>query len=71
MSWLPTGALNGTFDWVANALRLTCADPNSWIGDGDFARDGLRLNGEGNRGLGQIYARVSVLDVGESAGSKK
>jgi hypothetical protein len=29
------------------------------------------MNGEGNRGLEQIYARVSVLDVGESAGSKK
>jgi len=71
MSCLPIGALNGTFDWVANAFRLTCVDPNSWIGDGDFARDGLRLNGEGNRGLGQIYNRVNGLDVGESAASKK
>jgi len=71
VSWLPSGALNDRFDCVANALRLTCVDPNSWIGDGDFARDGLRMNGEGNRGLGQIYARVSGLDVGGSAGSKE
>ena len=71
MSCLPIGALNDRFDWVASALRLICVDPNSWIRDGDFSRDGLRLNGEGNRGLGQIYATVSGLDVGESAGSKK
>ena len=34
------GALNDRFDWVANALGLTFVDPNSWIEEGDFARDG-------------------------------
>ena len=67
VSWRRTGALNGRLDWVANAL----VDPNSWIEDGDFVRDGLHLNGRGKRRLGQLYARVSGLDVGGSAGSKK
>jgi len=52
-------------------LRLTFVDTYSWIEEGDFARNGLRLNGRGKRRLGQIYARVSGLDVGGSAQSKK
>ena len=70
VSWRRIGALNDIFDWVANALGPTFVDPNSWIEEGDFARDGLHLNGRGKRRLGQIYARVSGLDVGESAESK-
>ena len=46
MSWKRTGTLNDRYDWVANALGLTFVDPNSWIEDGDFARDGLHLNEE-------------------------
>ena len=65
------GALYDGFDWVANALGLNLVDPNSWIEDGDFVRDELQLNARGYRRLGQLYARVSVLDVGGSAGSKK
>jgi len=57
------GALNGRFDWVANALGLTFVDPNRWIEDGGSARDGLHLNGRGKRQLEQLYARVSGLDV--------
>ena len=34
-------------------------------------RDGLHLNRRGKRQLGQLYARVSGLDVRGSAGSKK
>jgi hypothetical protein len=64
------GAHNDRFDCVATALGLTFVDPNSWIENGDFARDGLHLNGRGKRRLGQPYARVSGLDVGGSAGSK-
>jgi lysophospholipase L1-like esterase len=71
VSWRRIGALNYRFDWVANALRLTFADPNSWIEGGDFARDGLHLNGTGKSRLGQLYARASGLDVGGSAESKK
>ena len=52
-------------------LGLNFVDPNSWIEDGDFARDGLHLNGRGRRRLGQLYARVSGLDVGGSGESKK
>ena len=64
VSWRRTGALSDRFDWVANGLGLTFVDPNSWIEDGDFVRDGLHLNGRGTRRLGQLYARVSGLDVG-------
>jgi len=71
VSWRRTGALNDRFDWVANALGLTFVDPNGWIEDGDFPRDGLHLNGRGKRRLGQLYARVSGLDFGGSAESKK
>ena len=70
MSWLPTGALNDRLDWVANALRLTCVDPNSSMEDRYFAGDLLHLNGKGKKGPGQIYVSVSGLDVGGSAESK-
>ena len=63
-------ALNDRFDWVANALGLTFVLPNSWIEDGDFARNGLHLNVRGKGRLGHLYARVSGLDVGGSAESK-
>ena len=66
VSWRLVAALNHRFDWVANALGLNLVDPNSWTEDGDFARDGLHLNGRGKRRLGHLYARVSGLDVGES-----
>jgi len=51
-------------------LGLTFFDPDTWIEEGDFARDLLHLNGRGTRRLGQLYARVSGLDFGGSAGSK-
>ena len=69
VSWRRTGAVNDRFDWVANALGLASVDPNSWIEEGDFVIDGLQLNGRGKRRLGQLYARVSGLDVGGSAES--
>ena len=69
-SWRRIGELIDRLDWVANALGLTFVDPNRWIEDGDFARDGLHLNGRGKTRLGQLYARVSGLDVGGSTGSK-
>jgi hypothetical protein len=70
VSWRRIGVLNDRFDWAANNLGLTFVDPNSWIEDGDFARDGFHLNGRGKRRLGQLYARGSGLGVGESAGCK-
>jgi hypothetical protein len=70
VSWRHIGVLNDRFDWVVNALEITFVDPNSWIEDGDFARDGLHLNGRGKRGLGQLYVRVSGLDDGASTECK-
>jgi hypothetical protein len=70
VSWRRIGGLNDRYDWVTNALGLTSAVPNSWIEEGDFARDGLNLNGRRKRRLGQIYSIVIRLDVGGSAGSK-
>jgi hypothetical protein len=63
--------LNDRFNWRARALGITFVDPNSWIDDGDFARDGLYLNGRGKRRLGHLYAGISELDVEASPGSTK
>jgi hypothetical protein len=70
VSWRRIGAVNDRLDWVANALEFTFVDPSTWIEDGDFARDGLHLNGRGKRRLGKLYARVSGLDDGASTGRK-
>jgi len=55
---------------LANYVYLTFVDPNNWIEDGDFARDGLHLNGRGKRRLRQLYARLCGFHVGGSAESK-
>jgi hypothetical protein len=53
-------------------LGITSVDPNSWIEERDFGRDGLHLNGRGRNRLGQpyVYARVSGLDSGGSKGRR-
>jgi lysophospholipase L1-like esterase len=71
VSWRRIGALNDRYDWIAGALGITFVDPNSWIEDGDFARDGLHLNERGKRRLGQLYARIGGLNDEASPGSKK
>jgi hypothetical protein len=71
VSWRRIGALNYRLDWVAKAMGLTFVDPNNWIEDGDFGRDGVHLNVRGKRHLGNLYARVSGLEVGGSAESKQ
>jgi len=70
VSWRRIGALNDGYDRLKNALGLTFVVPNSWIEDGDFARDWLHLKGRGKRRLGQLYVTVSGLDVGGLAVSK-
>jgi hypothetical protein len=62
VSWRRIGALSDRYDGVTNALGLTFFDLNSWIEDGNFARDRLHMNGGGKRRLGQLYVRVSGLD---------
>ncbi|PNF36340.1 hypothetical protein B7P43_G00510 [Cryptotermes secundus] len=58
VSWRRIGALNDRYDWVARSLGVTFVDPNSWIEDWDFGRDGLHINSSGARKLGQLYSRV-------------
>jgi hypothetical protein len=56
------GALNDRYDWVARTPGVTTVDPNSWIEDWDFRRDGLHIKRNGTRKQGQLYA--SVCDSG-------
>ncbi|PNF18175.1 hypothetical protein B7P43_G01827 [Cryptotermes secundus] len=58
VSWRRVGAANDRFEWIARNLGTTFVDPNSWIRDGDFSRDGLHLNRGGARQLGDLYCRV-------------
>jgi hypothetical protein len=61
VSWRRSGALNDRFNWEANALGLNFVDPNSWIEDGDFVRDGLHLNGRGKNDLDNYM--LELVDV--------
>jgi lysophospholipase L1-like esterase len=70
VSWRRIGALNDRIDWVAKTLEITFVDPNTWIEDGYFARDGLHLIGRGKTRLGKLYARVSGLNDGALTGCK-
>ena len=58
-------AANGRLEWVARSLGAAFVEPNSWIRDLDFGRDGLHLNRNGARELGELYSRVFGID-GES-----
>jgi hypothetical protein len=58
VSWRRVGAANDRLEWVAANLGATFVDPNSWISDGDFSRDGLHLNRDGAKQLGDLYGRV-------------
>ena len=65
LNWRRVGAANDRFGRVARNLGATIVDPNSWIRDRDFGRDGLHLNRNGARQLGDLYSRVCGTD-GES-----
>jgi hypothetical protein len=58
VSWRRIGALNGRYDWIAKILGTIFVDPNSWIENWDFSRDGLHINRSGARKLSQLYSRV-------------
>jgi hypothetical protein len=62
--WRRVGAANDRLEWVARNMGATFVDPNSWIRDGDFCRDGLHLNRNGARQLGDLYSRVCGIDGG-------
>jgi len=44
VSWHRIGAVNSRYEWVATTLEVTFEDPNSWVDDWDFGRDGLHIN---------------------------
>jgi hypothetical protein len=56
------GVANDRLQWVARTLGATFVDPNSWIRDEDFGRDGLHLNRHRARQLGDLYSRVCGLN---------
>jgi hypothetical protein len=60
-AWRCIGVLNDRYDWIVKTLGVTCVDPNSWLEDWDFVRDGLRINWRGARRLNQLYSRVGGL----------
>jgi len=64
VTWRRVGAANSRLEWVASSLGATFVDPNSWIRDLDFGRDGLHLNKIGARELGELYSRVCGIDSG-------
>jgi hypothetical protein len=62
MNWRRVGAANDRLKWIARNLGATFVDPNSWIRDVDFGRDGLHVNRNGARQLGDLYSRVCGID---------
>ena len=49
VAWRCIRVLNDRYDWIAKTLGVTFVDPNSWLEDWDFARDGLHINPRGAR----------------------
>lgn len=56
--WRRVGVVNRMFEWVAQTRNVFFVDPNSWLQDGDFGRDGLHLNRSGSTKLGGLFSRV-------------
>jgi hypothetical protein len=64
--WRKIGRVNEAFEWVTERLVVESVDPNSWMDDRDFARDGVHLNRRGVVALGALYLRM----VGPSSGDE-
>jgi hypothetical protein len=62
VNWRHVRAANDRLEWVARNVGATFVDLNSWIRDVDFGRDGLHLNRNGARQLGDLYSRVCEID---------
>jgi hypothetical protein len=61
VAWRRIGTLNDGYDWIVKILGVPFVDPNSWLEDWDFARDGLHINRRGARQLNQLYSRVGGI----------
>ena len=64
MSWRRIGTVNDRLEWVANTLGMNFVDPNSWVDDWDFSRDGLHINRRGAIDLGQLYSTACGIGDG-------
>jgi hypothetical protein len=64
VSWWRIRAINSIYEWVAQTLGVTFVDPNSWVDDWDFGRDGLRINQREARHLRQLYSSVRGIGGG-------
>jgi len=58
VSWRRNGAVNSRYEWIAKTIGVTFVDPNSWVDDWDFGRDGLRIKQIGAKHLGLLSSRV-------------
>lgn len=58
VNWRKVGRVNKAFEWVAECLGARFVDPNSWIDDRCFGRDGIHLNRRGAADMGSLFARV-------------
>jgi hypothetical protein len=58
VAWRRIGTLNDRYGWIAKAMGVTFFDPNTWLEDWDFAREGLHINRRGARRISQLYSRV-------------
>jgi hypothetical protein len=50
---------------VAERLGVEFVDPNSWMDDRDFARDGVHLNRRGVVALEELYLRMVASSSGD------
>jgi hypothetical protein len=49
---------NSRYKRIAQTLGVTFVDPNSWVDNWDFGRDGPHINRRGARHLGKLYYRA-------------
>jgi hypothetical protein len=61
VAWQGIGESNDRYDWLVKTLWVTFVDPNKWLEDWDFARNGLHTKRRGARCLSQPYSRVDGL----------
>ena len=65
VSWRRNGAVNSRYEWVVKTLGVSFVDPNSWVDDWDFGRDGLHIKQIGTKHLGHLSSRVCGIGGGK------